>query len=86
MILLGDGSYSIYLFHAFALPASAIILHKSGVQSVLSFDMMVIVLIAIGVVSGMLCWYLVERPMTSFLAKLVRTQELPGVVMDIKAG
>lgn len=85
LILLGDGSYSIYLFHTFALPASAIILRRSGMQSLVSFDMMVIFLIVIGIVSGMLCWYFVERPMTSRFTKLVHTQELPVAVMRAEA-
>jgi peptidoglycan/LPS O-acetylase OafA/YrhL len=76
LILLGDASYSIYLFHAFALPACALILRKAGVQHFLSFDLMLVVLMATGIASGVMCWYLIERPMTSYFSALTQGRKL----------
>jgi exopolysaccharide production protein ExoZ len=76
LLLLGDASYSIYLISVFALPASALVLRTLRAQQILSFDAMVIVLIAMSTASGVMCWYLIERPMTSYFTKMTRGRKM----------
>jgi exopolysaccharide production protein ExoZ len=60
--VLGDASYSIYLFQFFALPAWARVMRLIGAQA-LPFDLNVILLTAVVTATGLCGWLLIERPM-----------------------
>jgi exopolysaccharide production protein ExoZ len=62
MSVLGDASYSIYLFQFFALPAWARVMRIAGAEAI-PFDAAVLVLTALVTASGYLCWLLLERPL-----------------------
>jgi len=62
MSVLGDASYSIYLFQFFALPAWAYAMRAAGVEAI-PFDVDVLILTALVTGSGYGCWLLLERPL-----------------------
>ena len=62
MSVLGDASYSIYLFQFFALPAWARAMRIAGAE-VFPFDANVLGLTVLVTASGYLCWLLLERPL-----------------------
>ncbi|GGD97238.1 acyltransferase [Aureimonas endophytica] len=64
--LLGDASYSIYLFQVFALPGWAKVMAKLGL-GILPFELAVLVLVALVTASGVVCWYVLERPLGRLL-------------------
>ena len=59
--MLGDASYSIYLFQFFALPAWARVMRVAGAQAV-PFDLNVMLLTVLVTVTGFYGWFLIERP------------------------
>lgn len=62
MSMMGDASYSIYLFQFFALPGWARLMSAVGAEAI-PFDADVLILTALVTVSGVGCWFLVERPL-----------------------
>jgi peptidoglycan/LPS O-acetylase OafA/YrhL len=62
MSVLGDASYSIYLFQFFALPAWARVMRAAGAEAI-PFDASVLILTALVTASGYACWLLLERPL-----------------------
>lgn len=62
MSVLGDASYSIYLFQFFALPAWARVMRAAGAEAI-PFDAGVLILTALVTASGYACWLLLERPL-----------------------
>ena len=62
MSVLGDASYSIYLFQFFALPAWAHAMRAVHAEAI-SFDADVLILTILVTASGVGCWYLLERPL-----------------------
>jgi peptidoglycan/LPS O-acetylase OafA/YrhL len=60
--VLGDASYSIYLFQFFALPAWAQAMRAVGAEA-LAFDANVLILTVLVTASGVGCWFLLERPL-----------------------
>ncbi len=60
--MLGDASYSIYLFQVFALPGIAVLFRLLRLQAFLPFDLLVILLTVLATAAGVLCWYALERP------------------------
>jgi exopolysaccharide production protein ExoZ len=66
--VLGDASYSIYLFQFFALPAWARVMRFAGAQA-LPFDLNVILLTALVTATGFCGWLRIERP----IARLARS-------------
>jgi exopolysaccharide production protein ExoZ len=69
--LLGDASYSIYLFQFFALPAWARAMRAVQAEAI-TFDVNVLILTILVTVSGVACWFLLERPLNSIARNLVR--------------
>lgn len=67
--LIGDASYSIYLSHFFVLSAFAQLwLHTFGKPvSLISFSSFYVAGAASAVIAGILCWLLVEKPITVWL-------------------
>lgn len=65
---LGDASYSIYLSHTFVVPAGVLALKYLGVQNGLLIVPLVCLLV---VVSGCLSYVWLERPMTTFLKRVL---------------
>ena len=68
-IVLGDASYSIYLFQFFALPGWAQVMRISG-AAVIPFDFSVLILTVLVTLTGLGSYLLIERPVT----KLVRSR------------
>lgn len=64
MSVLGDASYSIYLFQFFALPAWARAMQAVQAEAV-PFDANVLILTILVTASGVGCWFLLERPLGS---------------------
>jgi exopolysaccharide production protein ExoZ len=62
MSVLGDASYSIYLFQFFALPGWARVMCAAGAEAI-PFDANVLILTALVTASGYGCWLLLERPL-----------------------
>ncbi len=62
LLMLGDASYSIYLFQVFALPGIAVLFRLLRLQAFLPFDLLVILLTVLATAAGVLCWYALERP------------------------
>jgi exopolysaccharide production protein ExoZ len=67
--LLGDASYSIYLFHGFVLPAFGVALGKLGVGAMLGADITFAAAIAISSAAGVFVYLWIERPMTRGLSR-----------------
>ncbi|MGP1832245.1 acyltransferase family protein [Shewanella frigidimarina] len=75
---IGDSSYSLYLFHPFALVICSIILSRVGLNQ---FGGAFIVLLVISsVVSGHLCYLLLEKP----LAKLFKNNNKSDVMKSVQ--
>lgn len=69
--LMGDASYSTYLTHPLTLGAFAV---SFGVRSPLTFLLAILLAQAVGII----CWRLVERPMTEWLrTRLLKTGKTP---------
>jgi exopolysaccharide production protein ExoZ len=79
--LLGDASYSIYLFQFFALPAWARVMQAVGAQAI-PFDVNVLILTILVTASGVGCWFLLERP----LGNITRNFLGPGIVRSGNPG
>jgi exopolysaccharide production protein ExoZ len=62
LCILGDASYSIYLFQFFALPAFARVMQAAGAAAI-AFDVNVVILTVLVTASGFFCWLLLERPL-----------------------
>jgi exopolysaccharide production protein ExoZ len=62
LCILGDASYSIYLFQFFALPAFARVMQAAGADAI-AFDVNVVILTVLVTASGFFCWLLLERPL-----------------------
>jgi exopolysaccharide production protein ExoZ len=66
---MGDSSYSLYLFHPFSLVICSIVLSRIGINE---FGVLFVALLVVtSVISGHLCYLLLEKP----LAKLMRTNK-----------
>ncbi|QDL98015.1 acyltransferase [Rhodopseudomonas palustris] len=61
--VLGDASYSIYLFQVFALPIWGFMMSRLGFGT-LPFDLNVVILTVLVVASGVVGWAVVERPLS----------------------
>lgn len=68
--LIGDASYSIYLFQAFSIPVAAYALRMMGLGR-LPPDPLAVAIAILGCIGGMLCWLLLEKPLTERLRRLV---------------
>lgn len=66
-VVLGEASYSIYLFQFFALPGWAQIMRIAGATAI-PFDIDVIILTSAVTLTGVAGWFLIERP----ISKLAR--------------
>jgi peptidoglycan/LPS O-acetylase OafA/YrhL len=60
--ILGDASYSIYLFQFFALPGWARVMQAAGGEAI-AFDVDVVILTVLVTASGFFCWLFLERPL-----------------------
>jgi exopolysaccharide production protein ExoZ len=75
--VIGDASYSIYLFQAFSVPGAAYVLRMVGLGR-LPPNPLAVAIAILGCVGGMLCWLLLEKPLTDRLRRLVARE--PGRV------
>jgi exopolysaccharide production protein ExoZ len=71
LVTVGDASYSIYLFQAFALPPAAYVLRLAGMER-LPPDLLAVLIAILGCAAGMLCWALLEKPITNWLRRNVQ--------------
>jgi exopolysaccharide production protein ExoZ len=67
-LLLGAASYSIYLTQVFSIPAVSVAIRMSGITS---FQLSVLIAIAVTAVSGILVWWVFERPAIRTLNRLL---------------
>ncbi|MBK5518839.1 acyltransferase [Pseudomonas sp. TH10] len=65
--LTGDASYSLYLVHPFALAGIAFIVRKLHIN--LNYPTLLIVLLFSSYLTGIICYKLLEAPLTNFLHK-----------------
>ena len=77
LAVVGDASYSIYLFHAFATPAAAYLMRRGGLDK-LQPALLALAIAILACAASMLCWLLLEKPLTDRLRRLV-TRE-PGQI------
>jgi peptidoglycan/LPS O-acetylase OafA/YrhL len=68
LAVLGDSSYSLYLFHAFTLPLLFAVFLKLHLQSM---ALAVVICVAVSPVVSLAIYLLLERPMTQTIRKLV---------------
>jgi len=71
-VMLGDASYSIYLFQVFALPCFAFVFTALHLVSRLPIDLIVFVVAAGSCAAGVLVSRFLERPMTDLARRYVR--------------
>ncbi|MDR3773347.1 MAG: acyltransferase family protein, partial [Terracidiphilus sp.] len=81
--LLGDASYSIYLFQVFALPGLALALKTVLRGHTIPVDLAACILACLAVAVSVGCWYMLERPMTRFLnAALLKHESASAAVSN----
>jgi exopolysaccharide production protein ExoZ len=64
LLLLGDASYSLYLFHPLIMPIVPVALRKFGIENV---AVSIVLCVIIGLAAGVLIHLLIERPLTRLL-------------------
>lgn len=69
LVILGDASYSIYLFQVFALPVIAIALRYVKVTKVMPTDIGIAILWVMTCAAGVVCWISVEQPLMAFIRR-----------------
>lgn len=74
-LLLGDASYSVYLFHVIVIYESRDIARKLIDLSRFPGDLVVLVCAILAIISGTIVYRLVEAPLNSFLLRLYRGQQ-----------
>lgn len=74
LLTIGDASYSLYLSHVFTASAYSQVMSRTPILSSFAGQVAFIVLgVTVCTIGGVLCWYIVERPVTERL----RRQFLP---------
>ncbi|NVE94215.1 acyltransferase family protein [Altererythrobacter lutimaris] len=63
--LLGDASYSVYLWHGLAVSIAAMIVSKLGLPSLPGFVLAIIG----GIIGGVISYWIVERPVTNYFRR-----------------
>jgi len=76
--LLGDASYSIYLFQAFALPGLAVALKYVLKGRSIPVDLAAGILLCTAVTASVGCWYVIERPITRLLSAVLQRRDPPS--------
>jgi exopolysaccharide production protein ExoZ len=76
--VLGDASYSIYLFQVFALSLSSIIVSRFPIQGPAQLLLVILSVILVSILIGMAANYFLERPITRYLSG--RRQVIPRLV------
>ena len=71
--LLGDASYSIYLFQFFALPMWARMMWNLGAEQI-PFDVNLLILTSLVVMTGLAGWFVIERPLGKMMRMVLKTQ------------
>lgn len=69
LVMLGDASYSIYLFQVFALPVIAVALRILRIPHILPIDLAIAVLWVLACGMGVVCWAYIEKPLSLFLKR-----------------
>lgn len=72
---LGDASFSIYLTHAPFIQFYIIVLQKTGLTGVLGYNVSMVVIAILTVLTGMGVYKVLERPMNHFLAAVFITPQ-----------
>ena len=67
--LLGDASYSIYLFHYFAVGLLWAVMKSAAASSALVFGLGVILTLAAGIAAGLAVYFLLEKPMMTMFQR-----------------
>jgi exopolysaccharide production protein ExoZ len=67
LVLIGDASYSIYLFQVFSLPAFAILMHAIAINTFICTDGAILILAIMSMCAGFVFWRFVEHPITNYL-------------------
>ena len=73
--LLGDASYSIYLFQVVALPVLALVLKLALREHKIPVNLAAGILIFGSIAVSVGCWYIIERPMTRYFTGLLLKRE-----------
>jgi peptidoglycan/LPS O-acetylase OafA/YrhL len=64
LLLLGDASYALYLFHPLILPVVPVALRRIGVEN---YTLSVVICVIVALIAGVLVHLLIERPLTRML-------------------
>jgi peptidoglycan/LPS O-acetylase OafA/YrhL len=76
-LLIGDASYSLYLFHPYIIQVFVKIFHSFDSPSIQGY-FMTICAIALCCLVSIFIYYLVERPLTGFLRSFFIVKRMPG--------
>jgi peptidoglycan/LPS O-acetylase OafA/YrhL len=76
LVVLGDASYSIYLFQVFALPGFARLFSAVHLDRWINIDALVLLIGACSCAAGLVTWKLVEQPLTRWARGLHRPRRL----------
>jgi peptidoglycan/LPS O-acetylase OafA/YrhL len=71
LVALGDATYAIYLLHLFAIGATWQVLKRTGLREVLPDDVLTLILIASGIVGGLIGTRLIEKPLNGLMRRLL---------------
>lgn len=63
MVRLGDASYSIYIFHIFALPVIGLAMKAAGLERFMNADALIVAMTILAVATGVGCYHFIERPL-----------------------
>lgn len=77
LIALGDSSYSLYLYHTFALMVIGKLM-KKGLLSKIPIDFLIVLSILFCIASGHIAYLCIEKPLTQFFSKPKKTTSLEG--------
>ncbi len=73
MLTIGESSFSIYLIHPFILSASGLVYKKIGINTILSEQIFIVLMIISSLIAGYITYNLLEKRMTI----LLRTKYFP---------
>jgi exopolysaccharide production protein ExoZ len=70
--LFGDASYSIYLIHYYAITVAALLMTKLRLMPLVHPVMQLLILIIVGICSGIVFHYLLEKPLTICISRKMK--------------
>lgn len=85
LIFLGNASYSIYLIHVFTLPVLHFVAQYFAVETESNPTLYLILYSLLGVLSGVACFMLVERPLTNRFKSIISKRNKDNKASSVDA-